>query len=197
MMTKAEWLPVEGQYSLNLGKVWKTDFKHHPLSMDNLKNYNKKNCQVNDMILIHRVAKKVFGAGKFIYESEKHVYIEDYLGLKKSKTLKNKFGLQSAFFDHVLYYMDVPILLESDEDSHREKTFYINLGYSELQAEKKLKDAQDRDTIKNVWCEHKKYLLIRLPDYTSNEEKEKLLTQVFTNIKWICINEKKISSNSN
>jgi hypothetical protein len=87
--------------------------------------------------------------------------------------------------------MDVPILLESDEDSHREKTFYINLGYSELQAEKKLKDAQDRDTVKNVWCERKKYLLIRLPDYTSNEEKEKLLTQIFTNIKWICINEKK------
>lgn len=170
---KSKWT---NQYSLNGYKCYTNNYrrvlKYNP---HNNNPFNYKNNQEQDLYIIHSVCNKIFGAVNeaWVYESEHRTYIADFLSLRLIYKQANDPAQQECYFDHVVYYKDVPFIIESDDPSHYDKNYCLKKGWD-------YEDIVARDLLKDYWCEQMGYKLIRLRADWSIQQRFDYLIKIFT-----------------
>ena len=184
MWSKAIVTLDEHKYSLDeYGRTWENvireNCKTYPGGMG--KSGQQEDCNI--------IATLTMGNKNWWYESEKRMYIPDYAQLRKPYTKSGNPHQVEVYFDHVLYYRDFALPIESDDISHYDKSFYKNLykrkgiTITDEQAEQLLQENKKKDAVKDIWARTRNFPFLRIPYYLTKEQKTAYLREKLTYFK--------------
>lgn len=175
MFHKAKKSKYGGYYSLNGVRCYDKHYRNQLFyNPHNNSPFNYKNNQEQDLYIIHSVCQKIFGTVNkdWEYESEHRTYIADFDAFRLPYKQYNQPSLQECYFDHVVYYKDIPFIIESDDPSHYDKNYCDKKGWD-------YEDIVCRDLLKDYWCEQNGYKLIRLRSDESIQQRYAKLYKIF------------------